>query len=303
MSDLTERNYIRQSHIIINSKYALTRGEIDLVLTLLTAITKRDTAFKEYEFTRAELELKTSRAWNSKQLQDNVESLMAKPLRIQTSENKWKLIPWFSYFEYDNGAITCRFDKALKPYLLEIKERFVVSDLRMLLPMRSSYSKRIYMLLKEYEKIGERTFRVSELQALLKSPKSHLDRYNKFKSAVLLQALKDINKYTDLEVNLTEIKLGKKVHKVKYTIGKNTVSLKDFIATIRDLYPNQRLYYYNDKPLKCSDKGLLYYADDSLATLAKTEALKAWNYLHENRSKLEIFQKGLFDENSSLNKR
>lgn len=294
MNELTERNYLRQSHIITNAKYALTRGEIDLVLTLLTSIKKRDRAFKDYEFTISELEAKTSRAWNSKQLQDNIESLMAKPLRVQTDTNKWKLIPWFSYFEYDNGAITCRFDKALKPYLLEIKERFVISDLRMLLPMRSSYSKRIYMMLKEYEKIGERTFSVSDLQSILKSPKSHLDRYNKFKSAVLEQAVKDINKYTDLEVNFTEIKLGRKVNKVKYTIGKNTVSLKEFIATIRDLYPNQRLYYYNDKPLKCSDKGLLYYADDSLDTLTKTEALKAWNYLHENRSKLEIFQQGLF---------
>lgn len=294
MNELTERNYLRQSHIITNAKYALTRGEIDLVLTLLTAIKKRDRAFKDYEFTLSDLESKTSRAWNSKQLQDNIESLMAKPLRVQTDANKWKLIPWFSYFEYDNGVITCRFDKALKPYLLEIKERFVISDLRMLLPMRSSYSKRIYMMLKEYEKIGERTFKVSELQDLLKSPKSHLDRYNKFKSAVLEQAVKDINKYTDLEVNFTEIKLGRKVNKVKYTIGKNTVSLKDFIATIRELYPNQRLLFYNDKPLKCSDKGLLYYADDSLATLTKTEALKAWNYLHENRSELEIFQKGLF---------
>lgn len=294
MNDLSGRNYIRQSHIINNAKYALSRGEIDLVLTLLTAITKRDRAFKEYEFSIADLEAKTSRVWNSKQLQDNVESLMSKPLRIQVSENKWKLIPWFSYFEYDNGAITCRFDKSLKPYLLELKERFVVSDLRMLLPMRSSYSKRMYMLLKEYQKIGERSFRVSELQDLLKSPKSHIDRYNKFKSAVLEQAVKDINKYTDLEVDFTEIKLGRKVNKVKYTIGKNMVSLKEFIATIRDLYPNQRLYYFNDKPLKCSDKGLLYYANDSLATLTKTEALKAWDYLHENKDKLEIFQKGLF---------
>jgi plasmid replication initiation protein len=294
MSDLTERNYIRQSHIINNAKYSLTRGEIDLVLTLLTAITKRDRAFKEYEFTLSELELKTSRVWNSKQLQANLESLMAKPLKIQLSDDRWKLIPWFSYFEYNNGAITCRFDKALKPYLLELKERFVISDLRMLLPMRSSYSKRIYMLLKEYEKIGERTFRVSALQELLKSPKSHSDRYNKFKSAVLEQAVKDINKHTDLEVNFTEIKLGRKVNKVKYTIVKNMVSLKEFIATIREIYPNQRLLFYNDKPLKCSNKGLLYYANDSLATLTKSEALKAWNYLHENINKLEIFQKGLF---------
>ncbi len=41
-----------------------------------------------------------------------------------------------SYFKYDNGIITCRFDKRLKPYLLDIKKLFLISDLRMILPIR-----------------------------------------------------------------------------------------------------------------------------------------------------------------------
>jgi len=44
----------------------------------------------------------------------------------------------------------------------------------MILPIRSSYSKRIYLLLKEYEydTIGYREFQLSELQEILKVPKS-----------------------------------------------------------------------------------------------------------------------------------
>jgi len=41
----------------------------------------------------------------------------------------------------------------------------------MILPIRSSYSKRIYLLLKEYAKIGSREFHISELQDTLKSLK------------------------------------------------------------------------------------------------------------------------------------
>ena len=48
----------------------------------------------------------------------------------------------------DDGTFV-EFDADLKPYLLGIKERFVISDLRMMLLMKSSYSKRIYLLLKE----------------------------------------------------------------------------------------------------------------------------------------------------------
>ncbi len=75
---------------------------------------------------------------------------MSKPIEIQKNTNKWEIINWFSYFKSDNGIITCRFDKRLKPYLLDIKKLFLISDLRMILPIRSSYSKRIYLLLKEY---------------------------------------------------------------------------------------------------------------------------------------------------------
>jgi len=47
-TDLTERDYSRQSHLIVNSKYAMTSNEINMVLVLLTAIDKKDEDFKDY---------------------------------------------------------------------------------------------------------------------------------------------------------------------------------------------------------------------------------------------------------------
>ncbi len=44
---------------------------------------------------------------------------MSKPIEIQKNTNKWEIINWFSYFKYDNGIITCRFDKEIKTYLFE----------------------------------------------------------------------------------------------------------------------------------------------------------------------------------------
>ncbi len=91
----------------------------------------------------------------------------------------------------NNGIITCRLNKRLKPYLLDIKKLFLISDLRMILPIRSSYSKRIYLLLKEYEydTIGYREFQLSELQEILKVPKS-FKIFNRFKEKVLFKARK-----------------------------------------------------------------------------------------------------------------
>ncbi len=81
----------------------------------------------------------------------------------------------------------------------------------MILPIRSSYSKRIYLLLKEYEydTIGYREFQLSELQEILKVPKS-FKIFNRFKEKVLFKAKEDINKFTDLQIDFIEKKLAKR---------------------------------------------------------------------------------------------
>lgn len=298
-TDLTKRNFTRQSHMIVNARYALTRGEIDIVLTLLTAIKHEDEDFKDYQFTMKELEKKTNRKWNSKQLKDTIKSLMSKPLDIPKESGKgWTIVNWFSSFDYDNnGIITCRFDKALKPYLIQIQGTRIISDFRHLLPMQSSYSKRMYLLLKEYDKIGSRKFNVKELQEILKVPNSHKTRYNKFKQDVLERSEKDINKFTDLEVKFVEKKQGRKIHEVIFFIKKNNNNLKDFISNIRTDYVDVILFHTNNqKPIKCSDKGLLYYADASNLILNKQSAQKTWEWLHENRNKLECFKNNIINE-------
>ena len=294
--NLTERNYSHQSHLIVNAKYGLTPREINMILTLLTAIDKNDKDFQDYIFTLSDFKDKTNITMTTNDLNKTIKGLMSKPLEIKISNRKWEIFHWFSYFKFDNGVITCRFDKALKPYLLEIKERFVISDLRMLLPMRSSYSKRMYILLKEYAKIGTRVFNVEELQELLKVPKS-LNNYADFKRKVLKRAEVDINKFTDLEVTLNEKKRGRKVIEVTYTIKKNSADLKTFIQIMREHYTNVILHFTRDnRPIKCSKKGYLYYGDEEKSFIDPKEAQKLWEYLHENRENLYVFKKSLEED-------
>jgi plasmid replication initiation protein len=303
-TDLTNRNHTRQSHIIVNARYALSRSEIDIVLTLLTAIKKEDEDFKDYEFTIGELQTKTGRRWDAKQLKATIKSLMSKPLELPVEhDEEFEIVNWFSYFKYSRtGLITCRFEKALKPFLIELSGVRILADFRHLLPMNSSYSKRMYLLLKEYDKIGVRTFNVEELQGILKVPKSLKERYDNFKRQVLKRAETDINKFTDLEVKLSEKKRGKKVVEITYTIKKNYTDLKAFIANIREIYPNVLLYHSKDgRPLKCSDKGLLYYSDN-MENINKKESMKLWEYLHENKASLTCFQGNLFDEDEVIRK-
>ncbi|MGB3961857.1 MAG: replication initiation protein, partial [Sulfurimonas sp.] len=205
---LPERNYLRQAPEIVNGRWSLTKQESNILLLVLGAIQKEDEEFKDYIFEKSDLERRMGVAINSRELKTTVKQLMSRVLEVPT-EKGYKLFNWFSYFEYADGVCTCSFDERLKPYLLELKQ-FVLADSRHLLDMKSEYSRRIYMLLKEYAKFGTRTFNVEELQDILQVPKS-MKRYDNFKRQILLRAEADINKFSDLEVKLSEKKLGRKV--------------------------------------------------------------------------------------------
>ena len=295
MNELTERNYLRQAPNIINGRYSLTKSEGDLVYALLTTIDKDDEDFKDYVFTKSELEVKIGVKLDSEQLRATAKGLMSKILEIVHGKNKWSLLAWFSYFNYDNGLITCSFDKRLKPYLLELKQ-FVLTDIRHLTKMQSEYSRRIYMLLKERANFGERKFNIEELQNILQIPESYKN-YADFKRKVLNQAVKDINKHTDIEIKnlgtretpkyFEEHKFPRKVVEVTFHFKKNINDLKSFIEYIRDFHPNEPLFESKEgKMLKCSLKGLLYYSDTPLDWIDEKDAIKLWGWLHENYTKL-----------------
>ncbi len=304
--NLSNRHYFRQAPTIVNGKYSLKKSESDLVFALLTEIQKEDEDFKDYTFTLSQLEIKLGMEINPGQLRVAAKGLMSKILEVENSEEDWKLLSWFSYFEYKKGVITCRFDKAMKPYLLELKQ-FVNADIRHLAQIKSEYSRRIYLMLKERFKFGERKFEIEDLMERLEVKKSYRE-YGKFKQKVLTPAVQDINKYTDLEVKnigtakepiyFEEHKPSRKVEAVTFYFKSNMADLKQFIEWIRELYPNQPLYPAKDgRMLKCTSKGLLYYVDDvnDHPTLDKETAQKAWEWLHENRERLECFKPNLLD--------
>ncbi len=292
-TSLTERNYFRQSGSLFNGKMPLSKSESDIVYALLTVIAKEDEDFKDYVFTKAELERKIGVKLDTDQLRKTARSLMSKVAELKYGKEEWELFSLFTYFRYKNGILTCRFDKAMKPFYLQLQQ-YILADLRHILPIKSEYSRELYFLIKERSKFGSRTFDVEELMTHLKVPKSLLN-YADFKRKVLNQAKNDINKYTDLEVDFKEIKPIRKVTGVTFTIKKNENDLKSFIEFIREQHTNELLFYSKDnRPLKCSLEGLLYYADD-MATLDKTTAQKAWEFLHEKREKLLCFQPSLLD--------
>jgi len=288
-----ERKIVKQKIELTNASSPLSRTEIDFVLTIISQIKKEDTEFKEYHFTIKELEKKMERKLNSKQLRDMAISLMSKPLLLplngKLDSKQWSVIGWFKHFDYDNGNISCSFDSRLKPYLIGINNRFSKGSLTSLLPMRSKYSKELYMLLIYEAYKGFFDVEVELLMNKLKVPNSLL-LYKNFKTKVLLQAQKDLDKFSDIIFTFEEIKKGRRVHRLKFNIKRNLNDLNMFIKVIRELYVNKPLLKTSDGTLQCSTKGNLYFKEFFEIDIHPKKAKLLWEKLHENRDRLLVFE-------------
>ena len=86
---------------------------------------------------------------------------------------------------------------------------------------KSEYSFRVYELLKQYETVGSRVLLIEELKEFLDTDQKSYEKYNRFKEKVLLKALQEINKHSDITVKMQEIKKGRKVEAVEFEILKN----------------------------------------------------------------------------------
>lgn len=218
---ISKRNIVKQSYELNTARYRLSVVETDIIFKMVAEIKNEDKDFQTYTFKVTELEKALGRSLDRAYLKDTAKNLMKKPLTINRGKGNFLTIGWLSSFEYfaDRGEIELCFDPKLKPYLLELQDRFVKADIRYIFKLSSEYSKRIYTIFKQWEKLGKYEVSVDEWQKILEVPKTQ-KMYGEFKRKVLEVAKKQINDNTDLIVDFKEIKTGRKVTGLLWTIGK-----------------------------------------------------------------------------------
>ena len=242
MSKLT----VNQDYPLVNAKYKLNVSEIKFILTAISQIdSKNDEVLKEYTIKVTDLEKKLQVEQNTTRLKQFAKKLMSKPLEIPTEDGGFIVFNWFSKIRYypEERLFRARIEEDLKPYLLQLKERFVSYHLQYIIPLTSTYSIRIYQLIKEYEKLTKRYFDVDELQDILQVPKSYRP-YGKFKQKVLKVAQAELKEHTDIYFDFDEEKTGKKVTRLIFRIYKSRSENKEQ-PTIEDMsrYKGKTIYY------------------------------------------------------------
>ena len=219
-----------KSNALIEASYRLSLQEQRIVLNLASKIKPTDENFQDYTFKVAEFaELAdTTTDMQYSRIKAISSKLLSRLFTINEADGPLQ-ISWLSSVKYHNneGKITLRFDPALKPYLLKLKNCFTKLSLESLMSFKSSFSIRIYELLKQYEAIGTRDFLLSDLRTILGLEAAEYPKYGNFKAKVLMVAKKEINKKTNLFFDFEEIKSLRKVHTIRFKINKKDKNLHD----------------------------------------------------------------------------
>ena len=214
-----ENDIIVKSNDIVEASYRLTLQEQKIILYMASQIKKEDENFKPINLNISDfknlLEIKNNSQY--KEIQNITKKLRKRDLIIK--QNKTTLqTGWISSAKYFHGKgyVELRFDPNLKPYLLQLKDRFTKYYLKHVIQMDHSYSIRFYELLKQYESIGYRYFELNELMNTLGIEQDEYKLYADFKKRIIKPVKVEFDKkYHNEELDITfEFEEYKKVRKV-----------------------------------------------------------------------------------------
>lgn len=177
------------------------------------------------------------------QIENIADRIMHKKLHLRNllddGSIEFEMINIIPHARYRDGILYFRLNYAMIPYAVEVNRNFTEFQLKYVLQMATSYAVKLYKLLYQYKNIKSRTFLIDDLKKQF-GLDSKYPEYKNFKQKVLNPSLLHINNETDLNVELIEIKLGRKVDRLEFKF-----SLKD--------KTNQRLPEKNDKILQIND--------------------------------------------------
>ncbi len=198
---IEERNLVRTNKLI-NGKVKLKAKSYDLIRAFSSLVEYNDTDFWTYTIKVSDLDIDYKRA------KEYIRDIMRNPIEIKDDiKEKFECYAWCSTMKYENGYIEAKLNPDLKEFMLQIRGNYTKTFEKYVLPMESIYAKRIYEMLIQNKDYGYRKFNLEQLQEVLNVPKS-MKRYSDFKRFVLLTAIKEINKHSDIyiPVDITNLK-------------------------------------------------------------------------------------------------
>ena len=231
------RTIIKQGDKLSFAQYTLSLAEAKFLAFVMAQIDMNDTEFKEYSIKVSDIAELTNAEQNETRLKKFAKTFQSKVITVDNPNGDFTTFNWWHHITYVKGEarFLVQLHDYMKPILLEFKKNltpFGKSSLLYISQMEKLYTPRFYYMLCSYQAQykNELELEVTELMNILQVKKS-LRQYNQFNVKVLIPALEEINRITDINV---ECKIAdkdrKKVTKLRFEFTKKEKDLLDFIS-------------------------------------------------------------------------
>ena len=121
------------------------------------------------------------------------------------------------------GRITIQFTDSIMPYLSQVRQKFVLYNLKEISNFGSIYTTRLYELIQEFKDTGYMIKSVEQLRESFAVGKK-FKFYNDFKRYTFEHACNEINNNYKIHLGYEEIKEGRKVIAVKFVFKKTRMT-------------------------------------------------------------------------------
>lgn len=119
----------------------------------------------------------------------------------------------FGSIKYKEGLFTFRWNEEFIPHILELKEKYITTDLTITSHFKSGFSWTLYDYLKAHYGYWHKLISKEALMRLfgVENKKTYRENTALFKKTVLDVAIAEINKYTELEIHYKVEKKGRAI--------------------------------------------------------------------------------------------
>ena len=203
------------SLVNIKGKYQYSVNQLKLICHLIANIKPNEEDFETKYIALKELGFVGENSENYTYFKEEFVRLLEMPFKIPNSKY-W--VNWFSALAFENGVIEYRFDPALKPFLLNLKENFTSYHLSNVMNLKSNYAILTFELLAQARNQGYRNITIKEYRELLKIPDSYK---NNDVLRLIKKVQKEIRDRTNLQFDFAFKKMGKAFHSINFVVKNN----------------------------------------------------------------------------------
>lgn len=242
-SVLNENNLIEKRNVLNEmSPGHMDLQEIRFFSIYLSKINPRNLSTREVDFPLSDfVKIMDIKKVNIANVQGQLAKLLSKVVFIPSGKEEYDGFQLFKKCKVYRDKLSNEWrvkidahDEAL-PLMFDFKERYFKYELWNALNLSSPNQIRMYEILKQYEKIGQKTFKLDELKRLIGVDVKKYKRFNNFREYVIDSAQRALLEHTDIYFEYETIaQVGRKVTAIKFMIHSNKnykgkLSLCEFI--------------------------------------------------------------------------